>query len=280
MLPIGVIQLSFDPLLRLEGLEIRWQTIALTGVLLLALGLAALIASRTPAYATAGPRVSRLRLDELGFVALGIVPGAVVGGRLVHGLVFWELYAQDPLRLLDPAAGSLSLLGAVLGGTLTGGYVAVLLGGSIARWGEVAAVPMLLALGLGKLAQLLGGSGQGAPFDGPWAVAFIGPGPWHSLHPQVAAHPAQLYEGAWLLLGMLLIGLLFLARALALGRVFVLALAWFLLGRLLVGYTWRDEEMIGQLNGEQVGALLMLGVLAGAAVLRRPTSPAEEPAFD
>jgi phosphatidylglycerol---prolipoprotein diacylglyceryl transferase len=280
MLPLGVVQLAFDPLLRLDGLEIRWQTIALAGALMVAIAVAALITSRTAAYDSEGARVPRLRLDELGYVVLAIVPGAVLGGRLVHGLVFWEFYAQDPMRLLDPAAGSLSLLGAVLGGSLTGAYVASLLGGSVARWGEVATVPMLLALGLGKLTQLLGGAGQGAPFDGPWAIAFVGPGPWQSLHPAVPAHPAQVYEGAWLLLGALLIGVLFLARAFALGRLFLLALSWFLLGRLLVGYTWRDDPVLGQLNGEQVGALLVLGVLAVFAVLRRPVTPTEDSAFN
>ena len=55
------------------------------------------------------------------------------------------------------------------------------------------------SLGLGKFAQLLGGSGQGAPFDGAWAVAFAPPGPWVSPLPGVPAHPSQMYEGLWLL---------------------------------------------------------------------------------
>ena len=60
---------------------------------------------------------------------------------------------------------------------------------------------LLLTLGLGKFAQLLGGSGQGTFFDGAWAVAFAPPGPWVSPLPGVPAHPAQVYEGLWLLAG-------------------------------------------------------------------------------
>src|SRR6185503_13590278 len=102
----------------------------------------------------------------------------------------------------------------------------------------VAAVPLLIALAVGKLAQLLGGAGQGTPFDGAWATAFVGDGPWVSFAPGVPSHPSQVYEGLWLIVGI--------ALALLLGgnrrapwsvsgtRLFVGAVAWFLGGRLLV----------------------------------------------
>jgi len=80
-----------------------------------------------------------------GFVApvIALVPGSLLGvGSL--SLPLW-----------------LSLLGAVLGGALSGAYIAGLLEGTTRRWADLAALPMLLALGLGKLAQLLGGAGQG-----------------------------------------------------------------------------------------------------------------------
>ena len=89
MLPAGLIQLAFDPVLELEGFAIRWQTIGLSVALILAIGLAALLVSRTPATAYGGLAAGRLGLDELGYVVLAIVPGAVLGGRVVHGLAYW-----------------------------------------------------------------------------------------------------------------------------------------------------------------------------------------------
>jgi prolipoprotein diacylglyceryltransferase len=145
-------------------------------------------------------------------------------------------------------------------------------------------VPLLLALGLGKIAQLLGGSGQGAAFDGPWAVAFAGDGPWHSLNPGMAAHPSQLYEGLWLLAGIALALYLAgpgrdLARVLpprleqiagdlrAEGLLFATVMTWFLVGRVLVGFTWRDEPLVGPFNAEQSVALaILVGVVLGFAV--------------
>lgn len=274
----AVIEIALDAVVQVGGLDIRWQTIGVTVALLAGLALAAAIVNRS---------ARGLRMDDLGYLALGSVPGAVVGGRIVHGLAYWEFYATHPLRLIDPSAGSLSLLGAVLGGTLSAAYVATLLGSPRRRWADATAVPLLVILGLGKIAQFLGGSGQGTPFDGPWAVAFVGDGAWHSLNPDLPAHPAQLYEALWLLAGLPLVLAVggpgrdfgpFLARPLRVlagpvrrdGTLFALVAAWFLLGRLVVGFTWRDDALIGPLNAEQAVALVaLLGGLITLAI-RRP----------
>ena len=97
--------------------------------------------------------------------------------------------------IVDPAQGSLELSLAIVGGTLSGAYVAGLLGAPIGRWLRAAALPLLFVLGSGKLAMVLGGSGQGLPSDLPWATAYVGPGPWGSLAPALPSHPSQLYEG-------------------------------------------------------------------------------------
>lgn len=271
-----MIELSFDPALRIGDLVIRWQTIFLTLALLEGLGLAALIDGRR--IAVTGRRRA-LRIDDLIYIVLGIVPGAVVGGRLVHGLAFWEQYSSDPLRLLDVSVGTLSLTGALLGGAISAVYVARTIGAPVRRWADAAAVPLLVVMGLGKLAQLFGGSGQGAPFDGPWAVAFVGPGPWISPTPEIPAHPAQIYEGLWLLLGVPVV-LGWATRYVKIGtfidrlrtehgngRTFAAMLVWFLLGRVIVGFSWRDDRLIGPLNVEQAVALAMLVGLGTAAAL-------------
>ena len=81
-MPIAVIAFDFDPLLHLaEGLVVRWQTVALAAVIAAALIAAGWIARRVD-----------LRPDDLLFIAVGIVPGAVIGGRLG--------YVAAPSRLL------------------------------------------------------------------------------------------------------------------------------------------------------------------------------------
>ena len=55
--------------------------------------------------------------------------------------------------------------------------MAGLLDAPIGRWLDIAAVGLLLGLGLGKLAQVLGGSGQGVVSGADWATAYLGAGP-------------------------------------------------------------------------------------------------------
>jgi prolipoprotein diacylglyceryltransferase len=197
----AVITLTFDPTVAVGPFAVRWETLALAAALfvsLLAFAAFARLSGR-------GTFVSRLRLDDLLFLAMAAVPGAIVGGRAVLALVYLDYYSAHPGALVDPFQGSLSLLGAVLGGTVTAAYMARLLEVPARRWLDAAAVPLLVAVGLGKLAYVLGGGGQGLPWDGAWSLVFAGPGPWLSPSPSVPAHPSQVYEGAWNLLGAALV---------------------------------------------------------------------------
>jgi len=65
-------------------------------------------------------------------------------------------------------------------------------------------------MGLGKLSEVLGGSGQGVLSSAAWATAYVGPGPWGVLGPDLPAHPAQVYEAIGD--GLLLVVLLILGR--------------------------------------------------------------------
>jgi prolipoprotein diacylglyceryltransferase len=312
---LAVIELAFDPFLRVQGLVIPWRAVGIAGSVLVALLVAAVLARRAggparadvradagveaggtaddPVSATSPPVAPVVEVDDLLYIAVGAVPGAVVLGRLLHGLTYLDVYQRDPMALLDPARGSLSLLGAVVGGALTAAYVAATLGVSVRRCADIAAVPLLLSIGLGKLSQLLAGAGQGGAFDGAWAVAFTGPGPWMSVAAAAPAHPSQAYEGLWALLGVPLVLLLRswsgrrpAARRDAGGALFLVALSWWLVGRIAAGFTWRDDPVVGPLNAEQV---LAVGVLAAAALalsaaalsarrsVRAPEAPADAP---
>ena len=302
----AVIRLQFDPTIDVGGRLLRWETIALAGVIVIALALAAWLAGRIDraARASGDPSPAALRRDDMLYMVIGAIPGAVVGGRLLHGLDFYDFYVNvdSASALLDPGRGSLSLLGAVIGGTLTAAYVGWLIGAPLRRWLDVAIVPLLLAIGLGKLAELLGGAGQGAITDVPWAVSFEGGGPWRSLGADLPAHPSQVYEGAWALAGILLVGLFavpFVWRlmplrlrhrpgmdqpvvgrlrddvaledlpppgAMAPGFLFGLGLAWWAVGRVVVGFTWRDDVVVAGLNVEQLAAAGVLVILLGLLV--------------
>ena len=165
--------------------------------------------------------------------------------------------------------------------------MALLLDGRPGPWLRVATLPTLVALGAGKLATVLGGTGQGLPTSGEPATAYLGPGPWGSLGPAIPSIPSQALEatrddrrdrahrprcpGA---------------GAPPAGRPAVprRPSATWAVGRAIVATTWRDPVVAGPLRAEQVIALVVAaGALALAVMLiatRRGPQPAvDEPAW-
>jgi prolipoprotein diacylglyceryltransferase len=253
--PIAVLIFRFDPIAHLFGdLAVRWGVLALAGALFASLVLCGLLA-----------RSAGLRADDLAFIAIGAVPGAVIGGRLGYGLLHLDYYAHTPHALVDPGVGSLELGLGVVGGLLTGSYVARLLGAPVGRWLNVAATPVLLGLGLGKLTMILTGSGQGAPSNALLSTAYAGPGPWGSLAPGLPSEPSQAYEGIATLIILAGLGLVLLAGTFEQrdGRPFFIAIGAWALARAAVSLTWRDPAVALGLNA---GGLIAIGIGLLAAV--------------
>ena len=247
--PIAVIAFDFDPLVRLgSDLTVRWQTLALAVVVLVCLAGAGVMARRRG-----------LRADDLLYVVIGAAPGAVIGGRIGYALAVPEAFSAGPLSLFDPAVGGLELGTAVVGGIGSAAVVAALLGSQVGRWAHIGSIPLLAAIGAGKLTMVLGGSGQGLPFDGDWATAFLGAGPWVTAAPAVPSHPSQIYEAV----GTALVALVVLAASSlgafrsADGSRLLVALAGWGVARAVVSLTWRDPVVVGGLPAAGVIAVVI-----------------------
>ena len=255
IVPTAVLAFDFDPWLHLGDGAVRWETVAIAVAIFAAIVIAGVAA-----------RASALRVDDLLFVILGIVPGAVVGGRLGYVLLHPAFFSATPGRILDPGVGSLELTVGVVGGAVTGSLVAMLLDGRPGPWLRVATFPTLVVLGLGKLANVLGGTGQGLPTSSEPATAYLGAGPWGSLGPAIASVPSQALEAGVTVIVLVLVGLASLIPPMRRsdGRLFLLALAGWAIGRAIVASTWRDPVVVGPLRAEQAIDLI---VAAAAIVL-------------
>ena len=248
-MPIAVVTFQFDPSAQLVGdLVVRWGTIALVAVIIAALVLAGVLA-----------RGGGLRADDVAFVAIGIVPGAVIGGRLGYLIAHPGALGSSPELLFDPSVGGLELGLAVVGGFITGSYVASLLGSPVGRWLHVAIAPTLFVLGAGKLTMVLTGTGQGQPDGGDWATSYLGPGPWGSLLPALPSVPSQAAEGIATLAILTALTVLLMAGAFRRrdGMVFYLGIGLWAVARALVSTTWRDPAEIGRLPA---GGVLAIGI--------------------
>jgi phosphatidylglycerol:prolipoprotein diacylglycerol transferase len=256
--PIAVVTFQFDPSVQLFGdVVVRWGTIALVAVIVAALVLAGVLARRVG-----------LRADDVAFVAIGVVPGAVIGGRLGYVIAHPGALGSSPELLFDPSVGGLELGLAVVGGFVTGTYVASLLGSPVGRWLHLAIAPALFVLGAGKLTMVLTGTGQGQPDGSAWATHYLGPGPWGSLLPALPSVPSQAIEGIATLailtvLCVLLMAGLFGRRD---GMVFFLGIGLWALARAGVSTTWRDPAQIGRLPGGGLVAMAIASVCVLALV--------------
>jgi phosphatidylglycerol---prolipoprotein diacylglyceryl transferase len=276
----AVIELTFSPIVSIGGIDVRLETVAIAVVIFVALVIAALIARRMPVDLGQATNAldddgepNHLRADDLLYLAVGALPGAVIGGRLGYVLLHLDYYTANPNAILDIGQGGLELALAVVGGTLTAAIVATMLGGSLGRWMHALVLPVLFAIGAGKLAMALGGSGQGVPWDGAYATAYLGPGPWGSLAPGIPSHAAQVYEGVAAFLVVFALVFLLTAGAFArrAGELFLLGIALWALARAGVAALWRDPAVVGPLN---MGQVIALGVAGGALLLLVATTAA------
>ena len=253
--PIAVVTFQFDPYAHLfDDLTVRWGAIALVAVIVAALVLAGQLA-----------RAGGLRPDDVAFVAIGIVPGAVIGGRLGYLILHADYYGSVPDLLLDPSIGGMELGLAVVGGFVTGAYVASLLGASTGRWLHVAAAPVLFALGAGKLTMVLTGAGQGLPSAAQWATAYRGPGPWASLVPALPSVPSQALEGIATLAILTVLTLTLMVGAFRGrdGRLFFVSIGLWAVARAVVSTTWRDPVVA---RGLTAGGLIAVGIAIACAL--------------
>jgi len=266
----AVIVLSFDPILRIGDLEVRVATVAVAAILVAGLLLAARIGRLTPQVSPFVPPPP-LRPDDLPFLVLGIVPGAVIGGRLEYVLIHLDYYAANPAETVDPAQGGLALGFAVVGGMLGGVAIARLVGAPASRWMHASVLPLLFVLAAGKLAAALAGDGQGSPSDLPWATAYHGPGPWASLAPEVPSHPSQVYEAISTTIVLALIGLALRLGAFGRrdGSALLAGLALWAFGRAVVVFTWRDAAVAGTFRTEQLALAVVISACLGGTLWLR-----------
>lgn len=283
--PSAVIELSFDPIVTIGDISVRMETLGLALTILVGLVVAGLVARRTPvdvARPTDAPggnpdERNHLRRDDLLYIAVAALPGAVVGGRIGYALLHLDYYTANSSALFDIGSGGLQLSLGVVGGFLTASLVAKFLGAPVGRWMHALVLPLLLLLAGGKAAMVLGGTGQGQLSDASWATAYPGPGPWGSLAPTLPAHPAQAYEALATVL-VILVVMWFVALDTFRGRnggAFLFGLGLWAVARALVAMTWRDPEIVGPLRMDQVISIViacvsfaLLAAVGGVSVRR------------
>ncbi len=114
--------------------------------------------------------------DDTISVAMWGVVGAIVGARLFHVVDQWDYYAKDPLAIVRINEGGLAIFGTIVGGPLAGAIYAWRRGLNVPRFADVASLPLILGMGIGRIGDIINGEHHGIHAEGfPLAVVYTHP---------------------------------------------------------------------------------------------------------
>jgi phosphatidylglycerol:prolipoprotein diacylglycerol transferase len=194
-------------------------------------------------------------------VATWVFVGGVVGARALHVIDRWDLYASHPLGIFAIWNGGLAIMGAVLGGTVAGVFVALRRGLPVRAIADAAAPAAILGQAIGRFACLFTGDAVGRPTSG-FGVTYLNPG---AMVPQlgVAYEPVFLYEMGW---DLALFGALLALRGrLRRGGLFALYLGSYAVGKFAITSLRTERLWVGDLQQAQLLAVAALLVALGWA---------------
>lgn len=219
-----------------------------------------------------------LDVERVQPLAWWAVAGGLVGARLFHVIDRWDVYADDPVRVLNVWEGGMAVYGSLIGGVLTGLVYALRHGLPVWKLADAAAPGMILGQGLGRLACIPNGDALGAPADVPWAFIYTNP---KSVVPDellgVPTHPYAVYE---LLFDLALFGVLWRLRRVFKtdGLLFLTYVAVYAVGRFLLTYYRIEKVWFWGLQEAQVITVLTLAIAAPLLLWRLQAGrPAPEP---
>lgn len=195
--------------------------------------------------------------------------GGIVGMRLAW--VLGHLGEMDsPIALMAVWEGGMSLLGGLLGAVILGGWAARRERLPLLPLLDMAAPGLALGIAIGRISDLIIGDHLGKPTSMPWGFRFVGADHPLSTSPPIGTvvHPVALYD--LLLTAALLVVLLWFARRpRAAGSTIALFALWYATGRVLTDFLRVDPRRAFGLTGSQLTALVVIGAVSTALVVRR-----------
>lgn len=208
-----------------------------------------------------------LPLAEVDGLALWVIGGGIVGARLLHVIDRWDVYAAQPHAIPAIWNGGLAIMGAILGGTLTGAVVAWRRGLPVLRISDAIAPGAILGQAIGRFACLFTGDAVGRPTDG-FGITYLNRG---AMVPElgVAYEPVFLYEMVWDLAVFAVLWTL-RTRLRADGQLFALYLALYAAGKFALTFLRTETVWVAGLQEAQLLAVAALAVAAAWLLLPRP----------
>jgi len=191
-------------------------------------------------------------------VALWAVPAAIIGARLYYVAFQWEMYANNPIRILYVWEGGLAIYGGVIGGALALLLLARRRKIPFAKLTDLVAPVLILGQAIGRWGNYINGEAYGYLVENPawqfFPFAVFVQGEWHMA--------TFFYESIWDLMGFFV--LWFMRKGMkARGDLTLLYFTWYGAGRSLIEGLRTDSLMWGPFRVSQV---LSLALCLGAGI--------------
>jgi phosphatidylglycerol---prolipoprotein diacylglyceryl transferase len=236
-------------------------------------------------------RLARLAGEDPELVGNGIIivaVAALIGGRLYHVIDQWQLYANDPLKIILPPYSGLGVYGGIATGTLAGVWYARRKHAPAARWADIVAPALFVMQAIGRWGNYFNQELYGPPTNLPWGIAIDCAHRLQDVYPCASLpeattrfHPLFLYESISGIVGaifLIWLGFRFRDR-LRPGDLFLVFLVWYGVTRFVLENLREDNWTFFGVPVAQIVSLTVIAIgVVGLVVRHRGRHRADRPA--
>ncbi len=194
------------------------------------------------AYALKRCRQFGLTQDNIIDMLICAVPSAIVCARAYYCLFEWELYRDDPIRVLYIWEGGLAIYGGIIGAVTAVIIFTKVKKISTAAMLDIGGLGLLIGQSIGRWGNFINREAHGGSTDN-----FLRMGLTDAAGATVYVHPTFLYESLWNALGLLILHFVSKRRKYD-GQVFVMYLGWYGLGRVFIEGLRTDSLYVAGTN--------------------------------
>ena len=196
------------------------------------------------------------RMADLFFI---IVLSSLLGSRIFYVLINFDVYRENPLRIIQIWEGGLVFYGGFIFAVVTSLIYMRLSQLPLWRIADLSSPPVALGLFWGRIGCFFAGCCYGKETSLPWGMTFTDPNSLARLH--VALHPTQLYEA---LTNLAIFFFLYRKRKRFEGQLFWLFILLYAISRFLIEFLRGDPRgtLFGGLFSTSQGIGIFLAFLS------------------
>lgn len=183
-----------------------------------------------------------LTQDNIIDMLICAVPLAIIGARAYYCLFSWNLYKDDPIRVLYIWEGGLAIYGGVIGAVIGLFIYTKVKKVKTSAMLDIGGLGLLIGQSIGRWGNFMNREAFGAQTD-----SFLRMGLTDANGATIYVHPTFLYESVWNAVGFLILHFYSKHRKFD-GQIFLMYLGWYGLGRMFIEGLRTDSLYVGSSN--------------------------------